>query len=168
MGSCHNHGSAGEFCVDLGIGSGYRVSGDNVEPRQGGVNNMVFDLNLPVWFVIALVDCQYHTYNGTITPLPDGTPTLGVEFDPALPNNDCCTIRLYGDVRADYAVAVLLGDADRNLDVNSLDYSAVKLRLAQPVDETNARYDINADGDITSLDYSSIKLNLGFVLPACP
>ena len=168
VGSCHDHGSAGEFCVDLGIGSGFRATGDNVEPRKGSVDKLVLDLNLPVWSVGASVSCQYHTYTGTVTPSADGTPIVNVEFDPALPNNDCCTISLTGDVTADYAVAALLGDADRNLDVNSLDYSAVKLRLGQPVDETNARYDINADGDITSLDYSSIKLNLGAVLPSCP
>ena len=65
-------------------------------------------------------------------------------------------------------MAILPGDADRNLDVNSLDYSAVKLRLGQPLDGSNACYDVNADGDITSLDYSAIKLNLGASLPGCP
>ena len=49
-----------------------------------------------------------------------------------------------------------------------LDYSAIKLRLGQPVNESTAPYDLNADGEITSLDYSTVKLNLGASLPSCP
>ena len=166
--SCRTHGPAGELCIGLGIGSGFRATGDNVDPRSGGMTKMVFALNLPVSNMQASVVCQYRGYSGTATPTANGTPTLAVSFDPALPYNDCCTISLTGDLEADYAVAILPGDADRNLDVNSLDYSSVKLRLGQPLDDSNACYDVNADGDITSLDYSAIKLNLGASLPGCP
>ena len=158
--SCRDQGAAGEMCADL--------SASVVEPRVGGVTKMEFEVSTPVSDVSASVDCTYSTYSGTITETATGGTTVTVEFDPSLPNNDCCTITLGGEVDDEQTVAILLGDADGNLDVNSLDYSSVKLHLGLPVDASNCLQDVNADGDITSLDYSTIKLNLGAILPGCP
>ena len=166
--SCLDHGPAGEVCLGLGVGSGPRSPGDRVDPRRGGVEKLAFGLNLPVASVGASAACEYHVYSGAITAVADGTTSMTVVFDPALPNNDCCTVSLTGDAEVDYSVAIVLGDANRDLDVTGLDYSGVKLRLGQPVDASNAAYDVNADGDITALDYSSIKINLGASLAGCP
>ena len=165
--SCRQHSQSGWLCVDIGIGGG-RVTGDNVEPRRGGVHQLQFDLSLPVSNFEAAVDCQTHDYEGSIDPIADGTTTIIVEFAPPLPNNDCCTVTLTGEVIATCTVAILLGDIDRDLDVTDTDYQQVRLRLGQPANASNCRYDVNADGDINSLDYSSIKLNMGAALPGCP
>ena len=167
--SCRNHGAVGELCFDIGIGTGSRFSGDNVECRNGGTQKMVFETDLAVSSFSASVDCAYHTYTGTVTETAYGGTTVTVEFDPGLPNNDCCTITLSGpELNDEWSVANLLGDADRNMDTNSLDYSSVKLRLGLVPNDTTARYDLNCDGDITSLDYSAIKLNIGSTLTTCP
>ena len=158
--SCRDHGPAGEMCVDL--------SASVVEPRVGGVTKMEFEASTAVANVSASVDCTYSTYSGTITETATGGTTVTVEFDPSLPNNDCCTVTLGGEMNDEQTVAILLGDADGDLDVNSLDYSSVKLHLGLPLDASNCLQDVNADGDITSLDYSTIKLNLGAVLAGCP
>ena len=166
--SCRDHGPAGELCLEMGVG-GSRYTGDNVEPRTGGVRKLVFEVDLAVSAFSADVACDNRSYVGTISETADGGMTITVEFDPALPNNDCCAITLGGkDMDDTWWVAGLLGDVDRNLDVNSLDYSSVKLRLGLAPDASTAQYDVNGDGDITSLDYSSIKLNIGATLPSCP
>ena len=118
----------------------------------------------------ASVSCLTHTYTATPTVSVDGgdSSMLIIEFDPLLPDQDCCRIDLAGPSKGVQYVAILHGDADRNKDVNSLDYSAVKLRLGHDVDETTCQCDVNADGDINSLDYSYIKLRLGHVAPLCP
>ena len=157
--SCHEHGSLGEVCLSLRT--------NYLEPRSGSVSKMLFDTTAGVSSFSAAVDCKYHDYNGTITETADGSSVVTVEFDPALPNNDCCTVTLTGEVNGDQTIAILLGDADGNFDVNSLDYSYVKLRLGLPVLDM-PRVDLNADGDITSLDYSTIKLNISAVLLDCP
>ena len=168
FGSCRTHGAAGEVCLELGIGSGSRATGDNVDPRAGSVRKLVFEVNAPVTDVQASVDCANYTYSGTATETVEGGTTVTVDLDPVLPLNDCCTITLSGDVEDERSVATLMGDVNTDMDVTALDYSFVKLRLGQPIDESTARADVNADGDITSLDYSSIKLNLGANLVSCP
>ena len=42
--SCRVHGGADEVCTEMGSGSGARYTGDNVEPRSGGVQKLVFEL----------------------------------------------------------------------------------------------------------------------------
>ena len=118
--SCRNHGPAGELCLDIGIGGSSRFTGDNVEPRMGGTRKLEFETDLVVWSFTASVACNNKAYAGAITETAYGNTTVTVEFDPALPNNDCCTVTLSGDDLDDqWSVANLLGDADRNLDTNS-------------------------------------------------
>ena len=164
--SCVTHSDAGEFCLDLG--SGGDTPGDNVEPRLAGISTLEFDVSGTVSAFAVDVSCDAGSYGGTITPVADGSDLVTVNFDPALPSNDCCTLSFSGGVLGDFAVATLQADVDRNLNVNSVDYSAVKPRFGQSTDGSNFRYDLNGDGMITSLDASAIKPRFGTVLPGCP
>ena len=67
-------------------------------------------------------------------------------------------------------VATLQGDANRDRDVTSLDYSTVQLYVnsGQPVDDNNCFADLDVNGDINSMDYSKVTLFLANTAPTCP
>ena len=149
---------------------------DGEETRTPGVSKMeiAFDMEMDETTCenaanVSITNEVPDTYTGTITPTLslDGY-VLTIELSPALSDVHCWTVDLAGMESAEgveieestYSFVSLAGDADRNKDVTSLDYSAVKLYLGLPVTESNAHVDVNADGDITSLDYSTIKLRL--------
>jgi hypothetical protein len=166
--SCCQHGPIGEICIDMGIGGGFRVTGDNVDSRAGCVHKMVYRTNVGVSSLSGSVDCQSSAYDGTVTPYADGSTTCALEFEPALPMNDCCTITLGGDLEGQWAVASLQGDVNQDLAVTPLDYAALSLRLGQTTDSSNARFDVNVNGEIDPLDFAGISLNLGVSMPGCP
>jgi len=159
--SCRDHDAAGEFCLEV-------MPGRAVEPRLGGVERLEFDCALGVTTFAAGVECEFAGYSGTATPYADGGTSIAVEFDPALPADDCCTITLTGDVESVYAIATLEGDLDQNLIVNSIDASSIKPRFGQSTDEDNFVYDVNGDGLVSSLDYSAIKPRFGHQMESCP
>jgi len=158
--SCRDHDGT-EYCLDVSPGHA-------VEPRLGGVETLEFDLAMSVTTFAADVDCEYAGYAGTVTPYADGSSSIAVDFDPALPIDDCCTVTLTGDIEATYAIATLEGDLDQNLIVNSIDASAIKPRFGQSTDEDNFVYDVTGDGIVTTLDYSAIKPRFGHQMASCP
>ena len=165
--SCRYHAGVGPYCLNIGLGDGGGTHGDNVEPRVGGADMLEFTVTAPVTNVSASVSCASSVYVGSAVTSVVGN-VVTVNFTPALPDQDCCRVNLTGDVYDGRYVAILGGDANRDADVNSLDYSAVKLRLGQPVNDSNCQVDVDANNDITSLDYSAIKLRLGHVVASCP
>jgi len=62
-------------------------------------------------------------------------------------------------------MGVLAGDVNGDGVVNGADLALTKLRMAQPIDETNFRSDVNANGAINAADGSIIKSNIGNGLP---
>lgn len=167
--SCRTHGTAGEFCVELGIGDGSRYTGDNVEPRCGTIERLAFDVTAPVTSFTASVACARATaFTTSVATAADGSGTIAIEFDPPLPPNDCCTITFDNGVSDVYGVATLEGSVDEDLVVNTLDFSAVKARFGHRVNASNFRYDVNCDGVINTLDSSAIKARFGSALARCP
>jgi hypothetical protein len=58
-------------------------------------------------------------------------------------------------------MGVLVGDVNEDGVVNAADLALTKLRMAEPIDETNFRSDVNANGAINAADGSIIKSNIG-------
>ena len=141
----------------------------DVEMRYGGVRKLILTLDRAAPDSCeASISCTPYAYPFTPTctsqsPEPN---QVTIEFDPQIPDQNCCELsvhRLYPN----QWIGALIGDCNEDGDVNSMDYSCVKLRLGCDVaaDCECARADINADGDVNSMDYSSIKLRLGHVIP---
>jgi hypothetical protein len=68
---------------------------------------------------------------------------------------------------------VLAGEASggTTIVVNTSDYVSVRGQIGQPVNLTNFRKDVNADGTFSTTDYVSIrgKINTAVILsPTCP
>ena len=158
--SCLTHDAAGEFCIDL--------DAVNIEPRQPGAQKIRFEVSEAATAVDATVNCTPDTYTGTINVTADGGTTVTVEFDPALPNQNCCQITLSGDADASFAVRTLAGDASRSGEVDTTDASQTKLRFGATLDAGNAMFDYNCSGSIDTTDFSQIKLHFDSVAPPCP
>jgi hypothetical protein len=157
--SCQVHGPAGELCLEIEPGG--------VEPRQPGVTALVFDLSHSVSSVSASVDCAGQAYGGSaaVTALGSG---VTVALTPALPDGDCCTITLSGEVEDSFAVRTLAGDLDRSGLVTTADASVVKPHLGNPATAENAVFDYDCSGMISTADFSQVKPNFGHAAPACP
>ena len=171
------HGAVGP--VRLAVGGG------GVDSRVPGISQLEFEMSAAMDGAsvtvgnVSIVDSSGAPYGGTVgvslqTGQSGPNTLVVVTFDPALANAECWTVGVAemtgGGLNVCNAVTTvrsLAGDANLDGDVTALDYSAVKLRLGQPVDETTCMCDVNADGDISSLDYSSIKPRLGITAPDC-
>jgi len=158
-----SHGSAGDFCLELGDGTG----GDNIEPRLSGVRELHFETSTPVSSVTAWLSCDVSTYTGTMGVTATGT-SVEVSFSPALPDEDCCQVDLTGDAEGTWYVRTLAGDVDRSGVVTSVDSSSIKPRFGHPADAANFLYDLDGSGTITSVDSSSVKPRFGNSAPTCP
>ena len=158
--SCLTHDTVGELCLDL--------EAVNIEPRYDGVQTIEFDVSEAAWTVQAAVDCVPVAYTGTTQVTADGTTTVTIEFEPALPDQACCEIALTGDVQDSFAVRTLAGDANLSGAVNTTDASQIKLYFGDTVDQGNCTFDCNGDGSIDTTDASQIKLNFGHAAAQCP
>jgi hypothetical protein len=156
--SCLTHGGAGELCLELEV--------TDVEPRQAGLEKLVFDLSSAVSAVEASVDCVNQIYAGTVEATADGA-TVTVGFSPALADQDCCTVTLSGEVEDEFVVRTLAGDVDRDGTVSTADASVVKPHFGEPADAGNAQYDYDCNGAVTTGDFSVIKPLFGHEL-TCP
>ena len=63
----------------------------NVDPRLGQPDHLRFAMDSTVASVDASVDCVFAGYTGSISVTAAGTQ-VDVEFDPALPDQECCTV----------------------------------------------------------------------------
>jgi hypothetical protein len=158
--SCKTCGAGGEFCLPL--------SDNKIEPRKPGVSRLEFVLSRPAGPVSAAVSClESPGYQTQITVSGEGTDLIAVEFDPPLPDQDCCTITLTGDVEGRFQVRTLAGDINRDGRVTTGDMSIIKPHFREHTDEENFLYDFNCDGVITTADYSMIKPLLQHIAPGC-
>jgi hypothetical protein len=157
-------------CKTYGEGGGFRLplNDNKIEPRKPGVSRLEFVLNKPAGSVSAGVSCSESPgYQPQITVSGEGTDLIAVEFDPPLPDQDCCTITLTGGVEGGFQVRTLAGDINRDGKVTTGDMSIIKPHFREYTDEDNVLYDFNCDGVITTSDFSQIKPLLQHTAPAC-
>jgi hypothetical protein len=107
-------------------------------------------------------------YNPIITVTYIDSDTIRVDFDPALPDVDCCNVILNGDAYDNFHVRTLAGDINLDGVVTGTDPSIIKPHLGDLTDGANFIFDFNADGAITGADFSLIKPLLGNIAPDCP
>ena len=89
-------------------------------------------------------------------------------FTPGLPDQDCCTITLSGDVSDSWKVRTLQGDTSRDGNVTTSDAATIKPKFQAAVNATTFQYDYSADGVITASDAALIKSLFQNQAPACP
>jgi hypothetical protein len=157
--SCADHGGT-SYCTALSDG--------DIEPRTSGATRLEFDLDGPVSSVSAVVVCDANPYGGTATVNAPGGSSISVEFNPALPDQDCCEVALSGDAAGSIVISTLAGDVDRNGNVNTADITVVKPKLGQMVGASNYFYDVDANGAINTADITAVKPLLGHAGAVCP
>ena len=86
----------------------------------------------------------------------------------ALPNVDCCTVTLTGDVEQAFEFHVLAGDVNGSGTVNATDKNLVKGNINKPVDATRFQMDVNATGAINATDKNLTKGWIGETAASCP
>ena len=99
--------------------------------------------------------------------IPERT-LLTIDLDTPLPDADCCTVTLSGDVSGAIEVRPLSGDVNRDAVVSTADASLVKPHFGEPLDGVNFLFDYNADGVISTADFSQIKPRFGGGAAVCP
>jgi hypothetical protein len=172
--SCLTHGSAGEFCLDLD-------AGNNVEPRQPGVTKVELEPgdNLDPATVtgssVAVTCADAGPYSGSITASLDGPGIVVVQFSPALPDQDCCTITLPGvttaagfPITASASVRTLRGDVNRNGLASTADASRIKPYYGKRASAANFVFDYDTDGRMTKSDFAAVIPAFGHAAPTCP
>ena len=161
------HGSAGTFDVDLPL------SGEpGVECRSGGANG---DHTIVVTFSNNVVSGNASVTSGTgsVSGSPNfNNNTMTVALT-GVADVQQITVRLSGvtdtfaQVLADTSVTmnVLMGDTTGNKGVTSTDVTETKLQSGLPVDASNFRDDVIANGSIDSADIGAVKSRSGDGLP---
>jgi hypothetical protein len=134
---------------------------------------MVFEATDPVvaGTTVASVSCVSSVYvadPGYPILTADGSTTVTVEFSPALPDQDCCTVTFTGDIEDEWSIRVLHGDVDRDGEVLPPDASRVKSRMPADVNDTNFWYDVDCSDQILGSDVSRVKQRFGNAAPSCP
>ncbi|MCP4246550.1 MAG: hypothetical protein GY778_05835 [bacterium] len=167
--SCLDH-SGTVFCLTL-------TEEANSEPRLPGVNNLAIDLTRDVGSngaVGVTIDCNpAGPYSGSISTAIGSGPqglhsTVAVTLSPALPEENCCTVTLTGDVEDGFDVRMLPGDVDFSGRVNATDKNLVKGDLDAVFGSSNFFYDVNASGAINATDKNLVKGWINDVAPDCP
>lgn len=170
--SCKDHSGIGELCVDVGCPA--PCDSDGVpEPRSGGVTSMKLELTMEIESTSGItleVVCTGATYAGTMTKRLESTPSdeLYVDFSPALPDESRCTLTLSDEVSGSVSLQVLKGDTSGDGEVTNPDWLAIGSHLGDPVDETNAVFDVNLSGSITTDDRDAVIPVVGNSAPDCP
>lgn len=118
--------------------------------------------------VSASVSCEVGTYSGTInvTVSLDGT-MVTVMFDPALPNEDACTISLSGDIEESFCVRTLEGDVDFDGEVTIIDKNRVFEHYGELTTIENFWYDVTTIAGIGADDMGTVESRLGNTAPNC-
>ncbi len=174
------HGDDGELCLQLGP----TLAHPWIEPRFPGVRKLICQMSSTVDEATALpeniqVNCANTAYTGAVDVALQGDPCpntdLVITFEPALPDQDCCTITLDGvlsvgglPVSEALPVRPLRGDVNRNGTTTTGDALIIKPRFGMSAVIAGAEYDYNASGTVTAADFLQIKLLFGNTAPACP
>jgi hypothetical protein len=159
--SCQVHEGAGRLCLEMGVVNA-------IEPRIGGISEVEFDLDDASDFAGGVTVTCLNA--GDVSADVAGVSVIGnvvtVTFDPALPDEDACTMSL--DCGASVCLRGLEGDLNRSGSTTAADALTTKIRFGQIADAANAEYDFNCSGEITAADYLQIKPRFGNSTPACP
>ncbi len=157
--SYKDHDTAGVLGLDMGLTGA-------VEPRMGGITDLEIDLD-DAWPFSGgvVVDCDV-AWAGAVTTIGPTGDTLGLLFDPALPDQAYCVITL--DSGAEVCVRSCEGDLNLSGGTTTADALQAKIRFGQSADETNCEWDFNLSGAISTADALQIKIRFGFTAPDCP
>jgi len=166
------HGSAGDFDIPVPLNGT-----PGIECRSGGTTN---DYTLVVTFLAnvsvsgnpqAAVTSGVGTIgsggvsNGGRVIVADNVVTIPLTN---VGNAQAIQVTLYGvNGTTDFEIpmSILIGDTTGNGTVNAGDVGQAKSRVAQQVNTTNFRADVNADGYIDAGDIGIVKSNAGTGLP---
>ena len=85
----------------------------------------------------------------------------------ALPDQDCCTVTLTGDVQDSFQVRTLKGDLDRNGTVTTGDASQARFYFGQTAAQAGCQWDLDQNGDITTGDFSQLRFFFNRTAPDC-
>ncbi len=162
-----NHGAAGTLASD--------VAGPSAtESRLGGATNLLVGFDN---FIRCLGETlnDVHVSQGSVTSLAADGATLEIGLSGVV-GPQAVTVSFPGIAAVDTGVGatgslcirVLPGDASGDGNVDSSDYLSVRDHVGEPVDSTNARYDVNADGLINTSDFVAIRGRLNTAVGACP
>jgi len=161
--SYKTHGTAGDFGIDVLD----RTADQDIEPRFGGVTELVvgFDVNIQgvggldasdVTLSSGSVDAVTLTASNELTIDMSGT-TNGVPLTVSLAG-----IANVGLVCADsVCIRQFLGDVRPDLSINSIDRVDVRDAMGQLVDASNFRADVRADGSFNSIDRVDVRDAMG-------
>ena len=153
-----DHGGT-ELALDL--------TDNNIDPRADGVLSLELEVVAPVSSVSASVTCVNSVFGGTVSSSALGT-TVTVDFSVSLPDEDCCTVTLTGDLHDSFDVRRLRGDMNRDGIVSTADASIIKPKFGQVPTVVGAELDYNVDGIISTADFSQVKPLFGNSATACP
>jgi hypothetical protein len=170
------HGSAGVIWCQFN--NGY------VEPRTYGLKKLRFcfdtDMNTsPVTYmsdILSVVGLNHGIQPVYGTVVWESSTCLVIELDSYPSDMDAYTITLK-NVKSASGIAVedtskcmtaLKGDANGNRSVNAQDLLAIRAHINQPVDSSNARFDINCNGLINAQDLLAARVFIGNNAPPCP
>jgi hypothetical protein len=161
------HGAAGTFDIDL-------TSSYAVESRSGGASG---DYQVVFTFYYPLISVA----SATVTEGVGTVSSSGINKDDphqyivnltGVPNDQAVAVTLYPVVDSEdyvgvvnHLMGILVGDASRDLQVNSADIAQTKSQSGQAVSSTNFRADVTGDGVINSADIALVKSKSGTALP---
>ncbi|MCH7702209.1 MAG: hypothetical protein IID37_11020 [Planctomycetes bacterium] len=136
---------------------------------------IVIDLNQPAAGAVAVnaVCTDASTHGATVTVSTDGM-TVTADFDPPLPNTECCTITLGGGALGSQLIKILQGDVDGSGRVNATDKNLVKGKITSrspPLAGDDFFYDVNMSGRINATDKNLVKGKIttaNELNPLCP
>ncbi len=183
--SLREHEGYGEFCLELG-GAGPEDDYTWIEPRLGGVRELVVQLSVPLEPATVVagsveISCDTGAYDGTVgvaledgQSCPDSKLVITLEDGFALPTSRCRVSlsgisSIYGlPAIADFPLNVLECDGNRDGIVNSIDFSGNRARWGETADETNFIWDYNHNGSLNTIDSSATKARFGNRLPDWP
>ena len=139
-----------------------------VESRVSGAGHQIvfqFSGNVSVAGTASVVDANNQPA-GSATPTPVANEVLVSVTGVA----DGARVRVKldgvnGSLNVSAPLVFLIGDADGNRSVNSIDRDAIKARAGQLANSGNQQYDINRSGRITAADIAAAKARNGRAAP---
>lgn len=160
------HGSAGPFDIDLPASAPYGIESRMPVPSGSYSIRLTFDRAV----TSASVTIQAGT-GAASTPIANGN-VLTVDLT-GVSTGQNMTLKLQNIVPQDggtpgnatVSLSFLPADANASRTVTAADAALVKSWTGQPINSTNSRGDIDADGDIDSMDQTIVKASLNTALP---
>ncbi len=164
------HGGLGPF--DIEITKGIPLAGlVSVEPRSTTSHAIVFELNNTVNTnapgTASVVDGSGPIGSAVAAVNTNNSREVIVTLT-GIPDNKRVTVTLTGvngSFNTSASMGFLVGDVSSSRTVNASDISAVKANQSQPVNNTTARFDIDASGAIGQSDVTAAKARSGLVIP---